>query len=759
MNDRASQMPPSPYLGDEEIIRERFEQDELIRGRKIAQPRHSVIRTESSTTFHTDTSRQSAIFRFGKSIAATFNPGNWFGRQKQTGGYVSETPQQRLMRKRKEKAEKVYEEMKQSGQFRDSSVNLSFLLQEEDDVSPTKRDSGIVFGNQFRDGEISREEKRMGRVFLDTPFSEKRTESMVSMVSQAPSASGSVRKSGFKFRRPSLGSLSKGRGGSEAGSARNTPERQAKRISSRKDLHKQQKLVKRVSDLEGKLDAARKDLLNSMGEPLPSELPVGFASNSQVQSYGPRVTRPRFIPGALSSLPSERLLAGYVPSDDDEAELEKQIEHEMANQSHLGRHLEQKVVDQIGMAFTTDRALEPDVPEVKHYRQHTPETSPIRSTILPQLPALLNNSPFKLSNDSLENVMQSVEEVDVEYRARADTEYEEGIDIKPAQKVATTRSASATRRKPVTTKDHALSDASSSHYSAPTTNSYKDVDVEADEEDDEDDIQLLSEEDMDPVKRPLPNGPSIPKPQVKRVVPATTLKTPTKKRKSRSSFERIANDGGRYKPSGNTDDSDSDSFINKARIRNPKKTPTKSPAAARPNKLQKSAQPKVSSRKEAIITPPKASATRQPAKPILDLSPTETSPRKQPSPVVSRSSSKLSKTRKSLPSESSPHPTKPSSNASVSKRDQHAKAVIDLISEDELNAIPPLPPMPSAVQLPNGEIISTGKLTKPRPSDAHQDDVEVTPKAVRRGRREESKENGEGRVVEKDSFVWDRDTF
>ena len=64
----------------------------------------------------------------------------------------------------------------------------------------------------------------------------------------------------------------------------------ARRAPSRKDLQKQQRLIKRVSDLEDKLQAAHRQLEEAMNEPVLS------------QPY-PRVGRSRFVPGALSTLP------------------------------------------------------------------------------------------------------------------------------------------------------------------------------------------------------------------------------------------------------------------------------------------------------------------------------------------------------------------------------------------------------------------------------------------------------------------------
>jgi len=169
MNDRVSNKPPMPYLGDEEM-RERFEREEQARGRKMAQPRkythHSNTSIAGSYAERSDTSRHSSIFKFGKSIAATFNPSNWKIWAKPQ--VDAETPDHnKVLRERKEKAEAIYQELKRNGQFRDSTVPPSFGKSREGDLA--KHDSGVVL-ERVRDSSVpGRQEKRQGKVFLDPP--------------------------------------------------------------------------------------------------------------------------------------------------------------------------------------------------------------------------------------------------------------------------------------------------------------------------------------------------------------------------------------------------------------------------------------------------------------------------------------------------------------------------------------------------------------------------------------------------------------
>ena len=307
MNDRVSSKPPTTYIGEEEYL-ERYEHENETRGRRMTRPKtfmhHSDESIIGSSADRSEVSRHSSIFRFGKSLAASFNPSNWkiFSKAPEETG---ESIEQKTLRERREKAEAMYQELKKAGQFRDSAFGPSlFQHPEGKEPMPTKHDSGVEFGERRSRSisrnipisrETSREEKRKGRIFLEPP--QLPTAGSESHFSQSPaSAKGtqeSARKGKFHFKKPSLSNIRKS--GSDNGSNAED-NHQARRVPSRKDLQKQQKLVKRVSDLEGKLEAARRHLAEALDEPVPS---------------GPPPRRPRFVPGAMPSLPSERLLSGY----------------------------------------------------------------------------------------------------------------------------------------------------------------------------------------------------------------------------------------------------------------------------------------------------------------------------------------------------------------------------------------------------------------------------------------------------------------
>ena len=75
--------------------------------------------------------------------------------------------------------------------------------------------------------------------------------------------------------------------------------------ASRGDLKKQNKLSKRVSDLESKLQQARKELDEALVEASPMPRLSG-----NYERFTPSIgrARPKFVPGQLPSLPSERIL-------------------------------------------------------------------------------------------------------------------------------------------------------------------------------------------------------------------------------------------------------------------------------------------------------------------------------------------------------------------------------------------------------------------------------------------------------------------
>jgi len=302
MNDRASQKPHPSYIDDSEQPREQFEAEQNLYGntQTKAQLNGSTHHTNQSVAISvandkSEVLRPSSIFRFGKSVAAAFNPSSWKIWPKQQ---EEDSQEKRILRERHEKAEKIYKELKRTGQLRGSTYETRFNTRDKS-TPLSKHDSGVDFESRasridttYRSGpgtiETRIEEKRYGRIFLDPPSigSIARSESPTSEL-LAP-----LRNSSSQNREPTL----------QAGETSTGPQA-LRRLPSRKDLQKQQKLVKRVSDLEGKLEAARRQLAEALGEPVAPKTVW--------------INRSRFTPGALASLPSERLLSAYSAPESD----------------------------------------------------------------------------------------------------------------------------------------------------------------------------------------------------------------------------------------------------------------------------------------------------------------------------------------------------------------------------------------------------------------------------------------------------------
>ena len=128
-------------------------------------------------------------------------------------------------------------------------------------------------------------------------------------VSPMPNTSG--RQSSLSLRTPSFQTLKKATSHIQLPSVKrhsvqsdvSDSSQQLHKQPSKKDLAKQQKLSKRVSNLETQLETARREL----------ELALGSASATETVE---NPSRKAFKPGALPSLPSERILNAHVSEQD-----------------------------------------------------------------------------------------------------------------------------------------------------------------------------------------------------------------------------------------------------------------------------------------------------------------------------------------------------------------------------------------------------------------------------------------------------------
>ncbi len=305
MNDKVSQRPPSLYTREEEAM------EQYTSGK--------MEDVDITCDAGIESNKPSGMFRFGKAIANAFNTatvwqglnGIWKEREKENQA----KPEKVIL---KAKAELKYAELKKSGYkgtqnapTRPESQEIPAIEHKDTDDSRRSsfRDSGVDV-----DGYRSSSDRKNSDHFIMS------TESLMpppppvtaGRRSASPFSDASSRhRSSLRFHKPSLEGLKKVKSQIHLPSIKRPAEDSAsvpptetndvtgpglRREASKKDIAKQYKLSKKVSDLENKLEAARRELELSIQEapPVP-ELPA-------------HIGRKRFVPGALASLPSERIL-------------------------------------------------------------------------------------------------------------------------------------------------------------------------------------------------------------------------------------------------------------------------------------------------------------------------------------------------------------------------------------------------------------------------------------------------------------------
>lgn len=326
MHDRTSNKPPSVYMREEDA-RDHHSAQERTTG--SAQNRHASLDgigayydagIESSRS-----SSSSSMYRFGRAIVNAFKPvSGWrgFGGGKEQPINTEKT----VMQERQAKAEKEYAELRKNG-FAGTQAAMAIprttdvpAIRYPDTVEETRpaphRDSGIDMDSsrssseRKSDGQVSQPDLGLVHPLL------------IPAIGRAPSPLSQIsspRKASVQFRKPSFQTLKKVKSHIQLPSTkRPTPaapdssfdydrpkeatstEQSVRKQPSRKEIIKQQRLSKKVSDLENQLEIARRNLKLSLndGSITPSaDLQTGVKS---------------FVGGSLPSLPSERALKTHV---------------------------------------------------------------------------------------------------------------------------------------------------------------------------------------------------------------------------------------------------------------------------------------------------------------------------------------------------------------------------------------------------------------------------------------------------------------
>ena len=287
---------------------------EIDIGREQAQAQTAQPTSAISSQAPSAAENNGFFFRFGRSLAASFHPVRMW---KQVFDETHEELRQKnlaeIRRKKalKEEAERRYAQMKASGQFEPRVLSRASLA----DSNITLRDSGVIFAS----GTPSTEHKRA--TSHGSSLANFASESETPEV--APSATKTFR-SRLSFKRPSLQNLrfdlKRAKSDYTLTAAANSQRDSSSSVSpvkaefggsalkkshSKLDMRKQYKLSKRVSNLESKLQLARKELDDALIEASP--MPKLGNKYERFTPYS-SIKRPTFVPGNLESLPSERLL-------------------------------------------------------------------------------------------------------------------------------------------------------------------------------------------------------------------------------------------------------------------------------------------------------------------------------------------------------------------------------------------------------------------------------------------------------------------
>lgn len=262
---------------------------------------------------------------FGLGLTFSFRPiALWKQLWNETKAEMTRENMEEYERKKRQKAEAEakYAEMKHAGQLELQPVSHTVADPRSSRDSATPRDSAVVMDSTYSSFDYKRTVS--GGSQLLPPQRDDTTSHSGSDVQETASKPSKGFKSRFHFKRPSMSNLKDGlkRVTSDLNLAATANRESSSSMSpvktdfdgptlrksnSRYDLKKQSKLSKRVSDLEAKLYKARHELDEALvdASPMPK---LGNKYERFTPTPNATIRRPKFVPGALPSLPSERIL-------------------------------------------------------------------------------------------------------------------------------------------------------------------------------------------------------------------------------------------------------------------------------------------------------------------------------------------------------------------------------------------------------------------------------------------------------------------
>ncbi len=362
MNDRMSNTIPSLYIQDEQAMDQYHNGETHLQTSRLA---HHANNSISHTSANSESTKSLGFFRFGKAVASAFNPANIWqglgGRSRDKQEPVGH-PKAALLKERQTKAEKAYGELKQSGfkgtkgviQARSSSDLPDHKSEQATEMpkAPLQRDSGIDVDNNRSSGDLDGN----GRIYASNDYLMPPPPIPGFGRAASPaSEAGSATRPGSHLRSPSLQSLKNAISQVHLPSVKRhgdalahplapaynaslnvsmqdvTDHKILKSQLSRKELEKQEKLGKKVSDLEAKLISARRELEHAMG-------------NDHAPRH-PQYSRKPFVPGELPSSSSERLL--------------RRRDRDPQSQQHEPDKLKTEAAKDLDVALTSSKARSP----------------------------------------------------------------------------------------------------------------------------------------------------------------------------------------------------------------------------------------------------------------------------------------------------------------------------------------------------------------------------------------------------------------
>lgn len=316
MNDRVSAKPPSIYTRDEAAM-EQYHSHILAHGSRSLDGQNEDDRNYMETGI--DTTKQSGMYRFGRALVSAFNPVNvwqgingiWKDKEQPSNSDI------KVLQERKIRADKKYAEMKQSG-FKGTRSSLIGTTSLEESRRTSRDSQSDSLDSPLHIADTTLQQTRPSAAFKHgrpTPIGSEDLLVPPTFMEHPHLANPVTRgedghTASLNIRRPSFQSLKKVKSHIQLPSTKrkaadtalhspnlkitgNQMDAQAlRRQPSKKDVAKRQKLSKQVSNLEGKLEAVRR------------ELELCNAETPDVPKI-PSSPRKAFVLDALSSLPSE----------------------------------------------------------------------------------------------------------------------------------------------------------------------------------------------------------------------------------------------------------------------------------------------------------------------------------------------------------------------------------------------------------------------------------------------------------------------